>query len=362
MINIRKAVMADKADFRRIWDKCFEDSDKFSTWLFDTRFVPEYSLCLEQDGKIAAVLQLLPMFLRIRGRAVPSAMLMGVSTDPDYGGRGYMKRLMAYLMEHTAEKGIYVIANTPARLNTYYFAGHYPVSDIDFIEGRTDRTVKAEGVRLGGDIAAVRGRLFELYTDFAKDYSAVAYRSYADFMLKAEDYLADNGLLAIHETDGVIDGYSFFYDTEELLYAEETVAENERAFNEIVKFIAAFGDNKAYKIKTPAQGNYGIPHNVMGVASVTGLLKCLNIQSGICVKIHDALVKENNGVFALNGGAGGKEYALETEIQYFTQLITGYRSIEELIADGAVTVRDEKMCRDIGRLLPKQKTFIFDEY
>lgn len=362
MINIRKAAMADKSDFRRIWDKCFEDSDKFSTWLFDTRFVPEYSLCLEEDGKIAAELQLLPMFLRIRGKAVPAAILMGVSTDPDYGGRGFMKKLMAYLMEHTAEKGIYAIAHTPARLNTYYFAGHYPVSDIKFIEGRTDRTIKAEGVRLCGDIAAVRGRLFELYTNFAKDYSAIAYRSYADFMLKAEDYMADNGLLAVHVKDGVIDGYSFFYDTEELVYAEETVAENDRAMGEIVKFIAAFADNKAYKIKMPAADNSGIPHSVMGVASVTGLLKCLNIQSDICIKISDLMAAENNGVFTLNGEVGGEYYAFETEVQYFAQLITGYRSIEELIGDGVVTVRDEKKCREIGVLLPKQKTFIFDEY
>ena len=362
MINIRTAVMADKADFRRIWDKCFEDSDRFSTWLFDTRFVPEYSVCLEEDGKVVSVIQCLPMFLKIRGKAVPAAIIMGVSTDPMYGGRGYMKKLFAYLMENVAGKGIYVLPHTPSKLNTYYFAGHYPVSDIGFTEGNTDTSLKAEGVRLCSDISSCRGRLFELYTEFTKDISAVAYRSYADFLLKAEDYLSDDGLLAVHETNGVIDGYSFFYNTEDMIYAEETVTGNKTAMDEIIKFIASFEDGKNYKIKIPAEKGCGIPHNVMGVASVSGLLSCLNIRSDISIKINDPIVSENNGIFALNGEAGLKNYAAEMAVQYFAQLITGYKSMEELIAEGNITVKDKELCAEIGRLLPKQKTFIFDEY
>ena len=56
MKKLRFATNEDKDSFRRVWDKCFNDSDVFSTWLFDNRFFPEMSVCLEKDNKIVSYL------------------------------------------------------------------------------------------------------------------------------------------------------------------------------------------------------------------------------------------------------------------------------------------------------------------
>ncbi len=360
MKKLRFAAYEDKDSFRRVWDKCFNDSNVFSTWLFDNRFFPEMSVCLEEDNKIVSCIQSIPLNLYIRRKIIPSALVMGVSTDPEYGGRGYMKELYSFYLNNISKKGVILCPNTPVKIDTYYFSGAYPVSDISFAEGETDDSVKSTGVELINKDEYI-DKLYDLYCGFYKNYSGIVSRSLADFKLKAEDYTVDGGLVAVHKKDGRVDGYSFFYNMDELIYAEETVWSSENAKNELIKFISSFAKDKKYKIKLPADIG-GIPRSVMNIASVNELLNALSLDCDGIIEITDTVNKENSGNFSLKGERTDEPAHVSMDIGAFTQLIAGYRSLAELIAENRVTVYDSKKAEDINTALPKQNTFIFDEY
>ncbi|MBE6008694.1 MAG: GNAT family N-acetyltransferase [Lachnospiraceae bacterium] len=360
MKKLRFAAYEDKNSFRRVWDKCFNDSDVFSTWLFDNRFFPEMSVCLEEDNKIVSCIQSIPLNLYIRGKSIPSALVMGVSTDPEYGGRGYMKELYSFYLNNISEKGVILCPNTPVKIDTYYFSGAYPVSDISFAEGETDDSVKSTGVELINKDEYM-DELYDLYCGFYKNYSGIVSRSLANFKLKAEDYTVDGGLVAVHKKDDRIDGYTFFYNMDELIYAEETVWSNENAKDEIIKFISSFTNGKKYKIKLPADMG-GIPRSVMNIASVNKLLKALSLDCDGVIEISDPVNKENSGSFSLKDGRTYEPAHVSMDIGAFTQLIAGYRSLYELLFEGRAVIHNKEKADAIDKALPKLKTFIFDEY
>lgn len=360
MKKIRFAASEDKGSFRRVWDKCFNDSDVFSTWLFDNRFFPDMSVCLEEDNKIVSCIQSIPLNLYVRGKTIPSALIMGVSTDPEYGGRGFMKELYNFYLNNISEKGIILCPNTPVKIDTYYFSGAYPVSDISFIEGDTDTSAKSSNVELIKKDEYI-DELFALYCRFYKNYSGIVSRNLDDFKLKADDYTVDGGLVAVHKKDGRIDGYSFFYNMKDIIYAEETVWANEEAKNELISYISSFAENKKYKIKLPSDGK-GTPRGVMNIASVDKLLKVLDIDCEAIVEITDPVNKANSGNFSLKYGKTDTPAHILMDIGAFTQLITGYRSLYELIHEKRVIIHNKEMADAIDKALPKLKTFIFDEY
>jgi len=360
MKKIRFATFKDKAGFRRVWDICFNDSKVFSDWLFDTRFFPEMSVCLEEDEKIVSCIQSLPINLYVRGNTIPSTLIMGVSTDPEYGGRGYMKELYSFYLNSISEKGIILCPNTPVKIDTYYFSGAYPVNDVSFIEGVTDTSLKNADVKIINKDEHLEEAL-KIYNDFYKNYSGIVARSFDDFRLKAEDYTVDGGLIAAHITNGNIDGYSFFYNMEDIVYAEETVWANDEAKKGLIDFISSFSEHKKYKIKLPSDGK-GIPRSVMNIASVTALLSVLSIDCDGIIEITDPVNENNNGCFSLKHGKISANPHISMDIGAFTQLIVGYRSLYELLFEGRAVIHNKEMADAIDKALPKLKTFIFDEY
>ena len=58
MTMLRQARSSDKAEFRMLWDMCFTDSENFRNWFFENRYIPAYSVCMEEDGKIVFYMSL----------------------------------------------------------------------------------------------------------------------------------------------------------------------------------------------------------------------------------------------------------------------------------------------------------------
>ena len=131
---LRKAKYSDKAQFRQLWDMCFTDTVDFRDWFFENRFIPAYSVCMEEDGKIVSEAQSIAYSVKIRDCVLPGTMMVGACTHPDYTRRGYMKEIYKYYMNLMNKEGIAICVHTPAVLRTYFYVGHYPVSDTLFIE------------------------------------------------------------------------------------------------------------------------------------------------------------------------------------------------------------------------------------
>ncbi len=368
MKQIRTARPEDQAQFRALWNISFSDTDRFRDWFFAHRFVPAYSYVIEEDGRVVSAVQSIPVHLLVRGRIVPSSIMVGACTHPEYKRRGYMKELYTFYMRQVRKKGILLAAHTPAVLGTYFYVGHYPVSDTAFLEGTAEGVLPTQACEV--DLKKDVSDLYVCYAGISRSYSGMVSRSYADMVLKMQDYAADGGQAVAYWVDGQVAGYAVYYDTPEEVYAEEVLAQTDNVRQEVVHALWNRAAGKKVKVKLPPDVSCHLPgakrtvgpRNVAGVADVAALLRILDVPTAYTIGVKDAVVEENDGIFAFDGSRSSQTPVFWAEQGHVLQFLMGYRSLAQLAEEGHAQILDAQGVQELDRLLPTVPCFIIDEY
>lgn len=366
-IIVRVAQAGDKMDFYRLWKICFHDSDAFCSWLFENRFFPDYSVCLEQGKEIVSCMQAVPYTVWLRGKKIPGAMLCGVSTHPQHRKKGYMGKIFSFEMNLLWEKGIIVAPHTPAVLESYFPFGHFPVADACYLE--CDNVPENAAFKKLCSFSAKPDleRLFPLYTAFAKKYSGMVLRTRAEFLRKCEDYASDGGKCIAYLKDTEIKGYCFFYQTEESVICIEAVAE-EGCFYALLEGLYPYASGRALSVKLPPDLYIHSPFGrvirrqkgVMGLCNLPELLALLDLEIPYGFAVKDTIVAENTGCFDFKGKPYSGVPAFEMDAGHFLQVLAGYCTLSEL--ENSIKINDGAAFAQINRLLPKCSCYIIDEY
>jgi predicted acetyltransferase len=367
MENIRVANMGDRDTFRELWDICFGDSKRFTDWFFTERYVPEYSVCLVEGGRICSAMQSYPIHLNVRGRLFPAVVLAGVSTRPECEGRGFMSRGLKFFMQHIRALQIPFVAHTPARLTTFFSRGHYPVSETAHIELKEDRCPDLPGVLCAHGMYEDLAALQICYQDVMRRYSGGVSRALADFAYKCRDYAADGAQCLAWIQDGAARGYAIYYAGQTHVHAEEVIARDEEALRILIDGLRNQAAGRELHIKLPpdAQTDFPVqvrPQGVMGAADIGSLLKQILNDPAFVFEIVDRTVPQNEGVFDGCGRTTDRKPMFTLEAGRLTQQLIGYRSMREMIDAGDAKADDEQAVAALDAALPKQKCFIVDEY
>ncbi len=361
---VRVATKDDVNGFYRLWKLCFGDSDAFCNWLFQNRFFPEYSVCLENEGEILSAMQGVPYTIRVRDKDLPGVMLCGVSTHPDHRKKGYMHKIFTFEMNLLHQKGVSLVVHTPAALESYFAYGHYPVADALYIQGNGEIEEKSNYSFLE---KSQWERLYPLYEhNIGKTYSGAIRRTKDEFLRKCEDYAADGGRCIVIK-NSEIEGYAFIYSLENEIICPEAVA-NEGEYDALVKQVFALSNGREVSIKLPPDvkisSEYGKKNGcqkgVAGVSNICEILKKLEISCPYAIEIFDPIVLENNGVFSFAGAKTLEDPAIKVEAGHFLRVLMGYVSLDEIRP--FVTILNQGGYDFINRILPKCKCYIIDEY
>ncbi|MGL4791857.1 MAG: GNAT family N-acetyltransferase [Anaerotignaceae bacterium] len=368
MKTIRTATFQDIHSFRKLWDICFTDSLQFRDWFFEHRFIPAYSMCIEEKGKIVSAVQSIPCHMRVRGKILPATIMVGACTHPDYTRRGYMKELYTFYMNNI-NSSVFA-AHSPAVLRTYFNVGHYPISDTGFIK-ISNSQLEYNSTATEINILEYVSQLSECYTLATEKYSGIISRSYADFLLKMKDYMADGGKCIGVLKNKKITAYGIYYNSHNILHGEEILGINTAEEQEIVNSLITKGKNKQVTIKLPpdtmvkcpSEGALTLaPRNVVGLMSVANLLKYIGKSEDFTIKVIDPIVTTNNGYFNLKGEVSLNPPTIEIHAPYLNQWLMGYKSIDDLLQEGNVTIYNENQARKLDELFPKETCHIIDEY
>ncbi|MHB1315284.1 MAG: GNAT family N-acetyltransferase [Christensenellales bacterium] len=369
MDGVRMAAANDLTGIKDLWNVCFHDSKNFTDWFFRYRYAPAYTACIEENGRIISAMQSWPLFLSIRGWIVPAAMVAGVSTHPDYEGRGYMSKMFRFYMQRMREKGILVTPHTPAHLPTFFSKGHYPVSDTAYLvidQVKTELAPSIPAAPLGGLLDS----LYTAYDTFCGYYSGIVMRSLSDFYFKCADYSADGGMAVIVKNANNVEGYTVFYDTDEGIFAEEFVAREKSVQEKLLNELLCRANNRKLRVKLPPDHQLHQfdnviqirPQGVMGVADLSALLRTVCGNPRFVASVSDPVIAEHNGMMDFMGAASKQEPHIRLDAGHLTQLLVGYKSLAELEAEGSAEVLNRSMAQEIDRFLPKCSCFIIDEY
>lgn len=365
MITVRTATSLDRKGYYELWKLCFGDSDRFCDWFFANRFMPELSVCLETEGRIAACMQAFPYLIRIRGKIVDGAMLCGVCTHPSYRKRGFMGKIFTKNMQLLAKKGIAVAVHTPAELPSYFSFGHYPVADANYFKCNI-----VSPCAMPDGVYSLTEETWEMaypcYLSFASAYSGIIWRTKEDFLRKCADYASDGGCAMAYGKKNV-EAYVFYYMTDSEIICVEAVGESE-ALKLVLQGVFAQAQEKSVTVKLAPEVQISFPFGiterqqkgVMGAANLKKLLQSLELSSNAAFWIEDSVVPDNNGCYTLDGAESNRPPAFRMAVGRFLPVLVGYASLEEQRA--FAEIYDEEGFQEIHEKLPKLSCYIIDEY
>ncbi len=372
---VRWTKQSDREEIRALWQMRFGDSDSFTEWFFRERFSPEHSAVSVEDGRVISSIQSFPLHVKIRDTVIPCCIIAGVSTLPEYEGRGHMGRTMRFLMNGIAERWGTVVPYRPEILTMYQGFGHYPVSRTAYFQAEGTEVVKPSDVRtldLLLDVSAMQ----VCYRRFAGRYSGIISRSLADMRLKLADYASDGAAaLGLDSPDG-LRGYCVYFSGDDSLYAEEFAA-NDPACEEILLRALAYEAARCGKtvsgklppdtallsrLSLPGFSAALRPMGVMGVGDVRGLLRAVCRERQFRVTVTDAVVESNNGTFDFCGCPTDRTPHVRIAAGRLAQFLCGYRSLASLSEEGLAEVLDHAAVRELDAAFPVQTCYIIDEY
>jgi predicted acetyltransferase len=103
---IRRPTLTETDQVLHIWNVCFPQEQAAATdWYFARVYAPENTLCYFERGAMAACLQTVPYPVRMRGRTLLAMTLTGVSTLPEFRGKGFARDLMKAALADMRERG-----------------------------------------------------------------------------------------------------------------------------------------------------------------------------------------------------------------------------------------------------------------
>lgn len=371
---LRMANMADKEALKALWKLCFDEGPDFLDWFFENRFLPDYCPVFEEEGRIAAALHSLPVYISLRDRILPCAIVAGVSTHPDFRGRGLMHKLFAFFMDRLRADGVPVIAHRPVNLEVYRSAGHFPACDSRYV------TLSAAAPRPAGDdcvqwdIPARYVALYRCYARFAKQYSGMVQRSYADFVLKCGDYLSCGAkCVAALDKDGNVEGYCLYfdqgYDDQNTLMGEECAALSPGAYERLYVGLARRSAGRPLMLRLAPDAGLAppgarislLPRGVLGVTDAPALLAAVGLPDEGAVEVIDPLLPANRGVFSLAGRPTAARPQLRISAGRLAQWAVGYRSMAEMVSMSQAAAPDPAIVARMDEA-GTRPCFIVDEY
>lgn len=102
---MRKLNAGDRTQAEVTWREVFEEPRAFTEYYFNVRFYPEHSFGAFDGDRLIAMTLGRPTVIRAEGRDLPALLIAGVSTQPEYRGRGLMHDLVSRQIAHAKENG-----------------------------------------------------------------------------------------------------------------------------------------------------------------------------------------------------------------------------------------------------------------
>ena len=171
-MHIRIPHDKDISQIKELWQYCFDDSPEFVEWFFENRYKSEYALAYYDGDKISSALQLLPYTIMLRGRQMDTSYLVGMSTWPEYRGRGDAAALIRHSLELMRGRQEWVSILLPFRYDFYRKYGWEICCEHLMYKGNNE--LFSSPGRISGEIIPVSfdkiDVLNECYREFMRHY------------------------------------------------------------------------------------------------------------------------------------------------------------------------------------------------
>lgn len=379
-MSIRSLTLGDLEEYKALQTFCFwEDmegrGDKF--WDQILAFIGwEDGLCVDVDGRLAATYMVYDFAAYVRGSLVDVGGVYGVATYPEHRRRDYIRDLTVRSLSDMRARGQYVSALQPFKFDFYRRYG-YETCAMDTVLTADPRNIRLpEGFKplqtkwIGMEesyeaVKPLRGRV-------GRRFNLVMLKTYPEWRFHM--FWDRDRLLAAVDGDAVV-GYIISRlenkGGKTVLRIMEMIAETEEARLTLLDYVRKHGDqcsqfrwrplgdepitdyfHEQWENELKVECHGAVMFRVVDVAkAVEQITYPAALDGEFTLRVRDEWAPWNDGCFRVqvSGGAASVESCeeaspdVETDIQGFTQLYVGYRSITQLVSGRRAKTKPGRM-------------------
>lgn len=385
-MEIRFAGHDDMTQIKRLWEYCFDDPPEFVNWFFSRRYRSENTLAVYQGKNVRCALQLLPYKIMLRGQPVKASYLVGLSTWPQYRGRGDARALIRHAFEVMRMRQEWVSILLPFRYDFYRKYGWEICYHHLMYSG--DLEIFGPAGKILDDIIPAEKEQIHLmnmcYQKFMEAYNGYVVRNEDDWDRLLDDLhiAGGTGYIVIKDSEAV--GYVLFEISNRQCKVRELIYTTPEAKSALMRFIAnhhsqvdtivwnAPPDDITYTdMPNPRGVMYKQPYVMGRIVDVRQALKILGPSREVDLKIQviDPVLEWNDGVFNLRNAGGIMEVAscsalpqVVIPITTLAQLLWGYITPMQAQKQGKLDVRDDRAIDHLESIFTPAVNYIIEDY
>lgn len=374
-IRLAQESEAEKNMVIAMWKACFDDSDDFVKWFFDSIYSPENTLVLFEDEKPAGSMQMLQKRINLNQEVITMPYIVGVCTYPEYRKKGYAKRLLKEALVRMKAQGhslcmllpfesqfyrklgwetcyfhhqYQLIANDISQLLiNYSYVGTEEIIPIDF-DNDIDKLIAVYNRFIANKNGSIVRTEFE-WLNIIKDLSLEGYEG---IFIENKDMLLGYMLYRVESVNGKTDNEGSIYHIDEIAYVKH------EAFLGMLKYMR--DNNASFKITTSTDNNIYMylpvqsaklsimPFMMVRVVDINSLKPILSdlilVKRAIVISIIDEFVEWNNCSIILNTSEDitidlyhTAPIDISCHMNVFTQLLFGTITIEQAVNEGRIS-------------------------
>lgn len=242
-MKITTVKMKHKEQVKALWNYCFYDSDPYLSWYYDNVFKPENTVAAIENDRILSAMQLLDFDVAIRGEIYPCTYIAGVSTLPEFRGKGLATKVMEYAEEVAKSRGKQFALLTPSIDNFYEKFGYtscyerleFSYCPAEYKPEKSGCTAKKAGKADADDMEKV-------YAGFTAFYDGYVKRTAKDFVDIIDQYgLESGGVYLFYDKKDNPVGYIVYDLSDRTIFADEVAFTGREGLNAVLEFIYLHG-------------------------------------------------------------------------------------------------------------------------
>ncbi|AOH40881.1 GNAT family N-acetyltransferase [Tannerella serpentiformis] len=239
----------------RLWQDTFGDSDAFVRLFFTRVYRPQNALTLSRDGRLAAMLHIVPYRLRVGRRTLPAAYICGVSTRPEARGQGLMTALMRRALRTMRRRGFALTTLIPAEpwlFDVYARLGYvHPIQTCDERIATADLPLAPPDVRIA---PCTDARFYAAFDRLERRRPCAILHTARDFDTIRLDCESDGGRVLVALADGRPAGFLFEAPEEGgVVRVKELLAEDADTETALLRAAATRHGATQLRIRRPPQ-------------------------------------------------------------------------------------------------------------
>ena len=248
---ITKADENDLEEIRELWLESFDDEDLTTTnFYFEYEYDKNYTYLLKNNNEIITMLQIRPIPICLNNKLEEDYFIVGVCTREAYQRKGYMRKLLDYVLDQYNDATIYLQAYNPEVYKDFGFTFSHYIKRCLIDQCKTDQIdsiIKDKHYDL----------LLSLYNQYTSNFEEFCVRDIEYYKRLYKRCKAYNQEIEIYKYNDDYDGYTITYMDDHLLRCNEIIYKDDDSLNRILSTLLNKYDKISIdtNLRCPYQGN-----------------------------------------------------------------------------------------------------------